>query len=78
MYIDYRIMIYGCIAYIHYVYICTIYTYAYIEQKIWGCRLVKSQFSQLVSAYGRFQGNLFIIRVYRFLKSYMTSDLCCA
>ena len=62
MYIDYRIVIYGCIAYIHYVYICTIHTYAYIEQKIWGCRLVKRQFSQLVSAYGRFQGNLFIIR----------------
>ena len=28
---------------------------------LWGCRLVKSQFSQLVSAYGRFQGNFFIM-----------------
>ena len=25
--------------------------YVYTEQKIWDCRLVKSQFSQLVSAY---------------------------
>ena len=25
--------------------------YVYTEQEIWGCRLVKSQFSQLVSAY---------------------------
>ena len=28
---------------------------------MWGCRLIKSQFSQLVSAHGRFQGNFFII-----------------
>ena len=27
--------------------------YIYIEQKIWGCRLVKSQYSQLVLAYDR-------------------------
>ena len=36
------------------------YICIYIEQKIWGYRLVKSQFSQLVSACGRFQGNFFI------------------
>ena len=37
-------------------------TYLYTEQKIWGCRLVESQFSQLVSTYGNFQENFFIIR----------------
>ena len=48
-------------------YICTILVnldyiwIMHIEQKIWGCRLVKSHFSQLVSAYDRFQGIFFIM-----------------
>ena len=37
----------------------------YIYAEIWSCRLVKTEFSQLFSVYGRFQG-------------YMASDLCCA
>ena len=52
--------------YIYYIYIYIdilkkyIFIYIYIEQKRWGCRLVKSQFSLLVSAYGRFQGYIYI------------------
>ena len=33
----------------------------HIEQEIWRYRLIKSQFSQLVGACGRFQGIFFII-----------------
>ena len=56
-----------------YIYICVyiyiykyIYIYIYIYIfiywiEIWSCRLVKSQFSLLVSVYGRFQGNSFIV-----------------
>ena len=32
------------------------------QLEVWGCRLVKSQFFELVSEYGRFQWDFFIIR----------------
>ena len=49
-----------------YIYIY-IYIFFFFEQKIWGCRLVKSHFSQLVLAYGLFQGNFFIFSDVRFM-----------
>ena len=62
-YLEYYIII-VVVAYI-YIYIILVnldYIWViHIEQKIWGCRLVKSHFSQLVSAYDRFQGNFFIM-----------------
>ena len=33
----------------------------YIEEKLWGCWLVKCQFSQTVLAYRRFEENFFIM-----------------
>ena len=44
-----------------YLYNIHIYIYIYSEQKIWGCRLVKSNFSQLVLACGCFQVNFSIM-----------------
>ena len=44
---------------VEYIYI---YIYIYNLTEVWGFRLVKSQFPQLVSAYGHFQVNSFIIR----------------
>ena len=55
-----------------------LYIYIYIYNRNMGLQVSKKSIFQLISAYGRFQGNFFIIRVYRFVKSYMTSDSCCA
>ena len=57
-----RFYIYYIYIYIEKIYIF-IYIYIYIEQKRWGCRLIKNQFSQLVSAYGRFQVYIYMIYV---------------
>ena len=60
-YVEYHIII-VVVAYIYVILVNLDYIWIiHIKQKIWGCRLVKSHFSQLVSAYDRFQGNFFMM-----------------
>ena len=60
-YVEYHIII-VVVAYIYVILVNLDYIWIiHIKQKIWGCRLVKSHFSKLVSAYDRFQGNFFMM-----------------